>query len=115
MLCCIKRGAHLPLSLAIAPLPLTYTTIMEHAIRLCPSRLCTPDMEELDKIDIRQWIRLNCRNYAEAAEFLGVSESAVKKWMVGIHNPPETAKHTIFWYQQAMRAINEISNERIPA
>lgn len=43
------------------------------------------------EIDVCQWIRERCANYAEAAEFFNVSEPTVKRWMCGTCSPSPTA------------------------
>lgn len=59
-----------------------------------------PVQIDAESIDTCQWIRENCANYAEAAEFFNVSETSVKRWMYGESKPSPTAAVAIALYEK---------------
>jgi DNA-binding transcriptional regulator YiaG len=54
-----------------------------------------------ERIDVKQWIRTQCSNYSEAAQFFNVSEGTVKQWMAGTRKPNPPVAVAIAWYEKA--------------
>lgn len=55
---------------------------------------------DTNSIDVCQWIREKCANYAEAAFFFGVDDSTIKRWMNGTRRPSPIAARAIALYEE---------------